>query len=313
MKKKKKTKKTRENKMTNFNDYKEILEAKVVTIHNLLKHFKKADLDYDQHGNIFVNFKKDTKKLPILVAHTDNVLGDRERNPVFTIDKKRIFCANGTGIGFDDKAGIIAIIELWKSVPEAQKKFRCIFTADEEIGGVGAEMIEPERYDEASYILELDRKSGKDFIQTSGGVRLCSDKFKAKWEELGFKEATGTFTDVNIFKPNAPKVEMCNISIGYYNPHTTKEYLDTKEFEEIVTKVKVFIMQNYDTKFEDDTKEEVTQWNRYNNYNNYNEYPEDDGMVGTCECCDKKRILHWNEETGMYLCEECEEWYKQAK
>ena len=96
--------------MTNFNEYSEILEAKEVTIHHLLKHFKKSDLDYDQYGNIFINFKKETKKLPILVAHTDNVLGDGERHPVFSLDGKRLFCANGTGIGFDDKAGIIGII-----------------------------------------------------------------------------------------------------------------------------------------------------------------------------------------------------------
>jgi hypothetical protein len=301
--------------MTNFNDYKEILEADVVTIHNLLKFFKKEDLDYDQHGNIFVNFKKETKKLPILVAHTDNVL-DGQRHPVFSIDQKRIFCANGCGIGFDDKAGIIAIIELWKNTPDAKKKFRCMFTANEEVGGVGAKKIEAERYDEASYILELDRKSGKDFIQTSGGVRLCSDKFREKWEELGFKEAQGVFTDVNVFKPNAPKVEMCNISIGYYNPHTPQEYLDTKEFEEIVTKVKVFIMQNDKVRFVDETPEEKTWFGNYKNYNRYDcydDYDDNDGMVGTCECCDKKGILHWDEETGMYLCEECEKWYKQTK
>lgn len=291
--------KTWENKMTNFNEYKEILEAKVVTIHHLLKHFKKELLDYDQSGNIYVNFKKETKKLPILVAHTDNVLGDKDRNPVYTIDKKRIFCANGVGIGFDDKAGIIAIIELWKSIPDAQKKFRCIFTADEETGAQGAIRIEPERYNEAAYILELDRKNGNDFIQNSGGERLCSDNFRKLWEDLGFKKEQGIFTDVNIFKPNAPKVEMCNISIGYYNPHTTQEYLDTKEFDDIVGKVKVFICQNDKERFVDETPEEENDWKADD---------DDYRYMGMCDCCEKRGYVRWNEYSQMYLCEECEEW-----
>ncbi|MBQ2173857.1 MAG: hypothetical protein II453_01910 [Alphaproteobacteria bacterium] len=289
--------------MTNFNDYKEILTADVVTIHNLLKHFKKNDLDYDQHGNIFVNFKKETKKLPILVAHTDNVLGNEERKPVFTLDGKSIFCANNVGIGFDDKAGIIAIIELWK---ELQGQFRIIFTADEESGGWGAEAIEPERYNQAQYIIELDRKGANDLIQNSGFTRLCSDEFAKKWKELGFKEDMGTFTDLNKFKPKAKNVEMCNLSIGYYNPHTKDEYLNIKDFEKTLERVKRFITENKDVVFEDTTKDDDKQ-----DYYNYREYPQrTDGMVGLCDCCDKRGIVEWDEDAGLYLCEECEEWYK---
>ena len=77
--------------MTNFNEYKEILEAKEVTIHHLLKYFKKSEIDYDAYGNIYINFKKETKKMPILVSHLDNVLGDEDRKPVYSLDGKTIF------------------------------------------------------------------------------------------------------------------------------------------------------------------------------------------------------------------------------
>ena len=292
--------------MINFNEYKEILEAKEVTIHHLLKYFKKNEMDYDAYGNIYINFKKETKKLPILVAHTDNVLGDADRKPVYSIDGKTVFCANNVGIGFDDKAGIIAIIELWKSIPE--KLFRIIFTANEEIGGVGADYIEAERISQASYILELDRKGGKDIIQESGYTRLCSDKFAKKWEDLGFKKATGTFTDLNNFKPKVPKVEMCNLSIGYYNPHQTSEYLNIKEFENIIIKVKDFIIQNQYEIFED-TEEFINKQDYYKPYS-YIRYPEYNGMISECDCCGRHGITTWDSSVGMYLCDECYNWYK---
>lgn len=290
--------------MTNFNEYKEILEAKEVTIHHLLKYFKKNEIDYDEYGNIFINFKKENKKLPILVAHTDNVLGEKDRKPVFTLDGKKIFCANDVGIGFDDKAGIIAIIELWKSIPE--KLFRIIFTANEEVGGVGARNINENRYNQAKYILELDRRGGKDIIQESGCTRLCSNKFAEKWENIGFKKEIGTFTDLNEFKPKAPKVEMCNLSIGYYNPHQSTEYLNIKEFENIIIKVKNFIIQNQTEEFEDE--EEFIKETEYRQYPAY--YNRNTTMT-QCDCCGSYGPTKYNHEIGMYLCKDCWDWYEE--
>lgn len=289
--------------MTNFNEYKEILEAKEVTIHHLLKYFKKNDLDFDEFGNIFVNFKKTTKKLPILVAHTDNVLGDGKRIPAYSIDKKKIFCANGTGIGFDDKAGIIGIIELWKNMPE--NSFRIIFTADEEVGGIGASNLDESKLDEAAFIIELDRRGEKDIIQTSGCTRLCSDSFAKKWEALGFKRATGTFTDLNEFKTKKPKIEMCNLSIGYYNPHQKTEYLNVKEFEATIEKVKRFIAENKDMVFEDND-ETINYYNKKGRYN----YSTLDGR--RCECCNRYYGSEWRHDVEMYLCKECYEYYKDS-
>lgn len=227
---------------TNFSDYKAILEAERVSIHHMVQHFKKKDIDFDEYGNIFIGFNKKTAGLPILVAHTDNVLRGK-REPIFDLNKRQLF-GKSAGIGFDDKAGIIAIIQLWKAF-EKEQRFRIIFTADEEVGGVGAQEIDPDIYADAAWILELDRKGDKDLIQTSGTVKLCSDEFASKFEELGFKKAQGTFTDVNIFKQNFYDVNMANLSIGYYNPHSDQEYLDTKAFDEIVNKVAQFIDAQY--------------------------------------------------------------------
>lgn len=242
----------------NYTEYRKILEADVVTIHHLSKFFKREQMDFDEFGNVFVGFSEETKGLPILVAHTDNVL-DGPKEPIFDLNRR---CISGRehGIGFDDKAGIMAIISLWRYFKT--QKFRIIFPADEEVGGVGSEAMDPAWYADAKWILELDRKGNKDFIQVSGGTRLCSDEFAQKFIDLGFETDTGIFTDVNQFKPNAEWINMANLSIGYYNPHTDSEYLDTVAFESIVNKVAQFISADYT--FEDDkpdAKQDFTgQW-----------------------------------------------------
>lgn len=241
----------------NYTEFGDLLKAPVVTVHNLIKFFKREEMDFDEFGNIFIGFNEDTRGLPILVAHTDNVLNG-EREPVFDLNRR---CLSGrdTGIGFDDKAGIMAIISLWRHFKE--QKFRIIFPADEEVGGVGSHAMDPLWYDDAAWILELDRKGDKDFIQTSGSTRLCSDEFAQRFEDLGFKKATGVFTDVNVFKPNAEWINMANISIGYYNPHTDKEYLDTVVFEKIVNKVAEFIDADYT--FLDDKPDPEPDYHHY--------------------------------------------------
>ena len=231
-----------------------ILRADVVRVYDLIPFFKKQDIDYDEHGNIFIGFNEKSEGMPILVAHTDNVLGD-DKEPVFDLAKRKIKGVKD-GIGFDDKAGIMAIITLWHYFKE--QKFRIIFPANEEIGGVGTENMDCERYGGAKWILELDRKGNKDFIQTSGGTRLCSDEFAQKFLDMGFKKAEGVFTDVNVMKQHAQSVNMANLSIAYYEPHSDKEYLDTVEFEKIVGKVAEFIEKDYD--FAPDEPDIKPQW-----------------------------------------------------
>lgn len=230
----------------NYTEFNDLLRADVVTIHNLAKYFKRSEMDFDEYGNVFVGFNEDTQGLPILVAHTDNVL-DGAKEPVFDLNRRCIF-GRTHGIGFDDKAGIIAIISLWRYFKE--QKFRIIFPAEEEVGGIGSDAMDVSWYADAKWILELDRKGNKDFIQTSGMTRLCSDEFAQKFVDMGFEIADGVFTDVNNFKPKTDWINMGNISIGYYEPHTDKEYLDTVAFEKIVNKVAEFIEADYT--FEDD-------------------------------------------------------------
>lgn len=290
----------------NYTEFKEILKADVVTIHHLAKFFKRQEMDFDEHGNVFVGFREETKGLPILVAHTDNVLSG-EKEPVFDLNRRCIFGRNH-GIGFDDKAGIIAIISLWRHFKE--QKFRIIFPADEESGGIGSGAMDSAWYSDAAWILELDRRGNKDFIQESGGERLCSDEFAQKFVDMGFEIANGIFTDVNVFKPNANWINMANISIGYYEPHTDKEYLDTVAFEQIVDKVSQFISADYT--FEDDKPDEKPSFNSYNYETNGWDNGGVSSMPTTRHCdncgglCNSSAIIY-NQYGERFCCRKCME------
>lgn len=303
--------------VVNFTQYLPILRAETVGMHHLLSYFKKTDMDYDKNGNVFINFNKDTAGTPILVAHLDNVLRGK-REPVLDLSGRTIF-GRENGIGFDDKAGIIAIVELWRRIKD--RNFRIIFTADEEVGGVGAHAIDSSIYSDAAYIIELDRRGSNDLIQTSGCTRLCSDEFASMFSKYGFKKATGTFTDVNVFKPLAPTVNMVNLSIGYYEAHSDDEYLNIKDFQYIVDCVQDFLETHKDY-IPDDTPEEKTPsrygsyygrgYTRYNSYGtdiHGNDYYDDDWFV--CDWCDS--VIKDNEgiqtDLGVFCCEECK---KQA-
>lgn len=283
----------------NYTQFKNILKADVVRVYDLVPFFKKEDIDYDEYGNIFIGFNENSAGLPILVAHTDNVLGV-DKEPVFDLSCRYIKGVKD-GIGFDDKAGIMAIITLWQHFKE--QKFRIIFPADEETGGCGSEVMDDSKYIDAKWILELDRKGNNDFIQTSGGERLCSDAFASKFVEMGFKIAEGVFTDVNVFKPRANWINMANISIGYYEPHTDKEYLDTVAFERVINKVAEFIEKDYD--FEDDKPDPIKEPTY--TYDDTNIY----GAKRCTNCggmCDKNLI--YNSYGERFCCKDCMEEYE---
>lgn len=279
-----------------YTQFGNILKTDVVRVYDLVNFFKKEDIDYDEYGNIFIGFNEKSAGLPILVAHTDNVLG-ADKTPVFDLSCRYLRGVKN-GIGFDDKAGIMAIITLWQYFKE--QKFRIIFPANEEVGGVGSENMADDWFVDAKWILELDRKGNNDFIQVSGGTRLCSDSFAQKFIDMGFKKAEGVFTDVNVFKPRADWINMANLSIGYYEPHTDKEYLDTVAFEKIINKVAQFIEKDYD--FEDDKPDPEPIYKSSNGW-----YWNTDKTSRTCAncggACDGAMI--YNQFGERFCCREC--------
>jgi hypothetical protein len=142
------------------------------------------------------------------------------------------------------------------------------------------------------------------------------------FSKYGFKKATGTFTDVNVFKPLAPTVNMVNLSIGYHNAHSDDEYLNIKDFQYIVDCVQDFLETHKDY-IPDDTPEDekpnrlggyygggYTRYNSYGTGMHGNDYLYDDDWF-VCDWCDA--VIKDDEgiqtDLGVFCCEECK---KQA-
>jgi hypothetical protein len=104
---------------------------------------------------------------------------------------------------------------------------------------------------------------------------------------------------VNKFKAKMPHIEMCNLSIGYFNAHSDNEYLDIKYFNEIVDKVE-HILNTFKDTYIDDQVDKPTTYDRYDKY--YNKDIFDD--VEYCDNCGCviPRGSHWETVTGFKCC-----------
>ena len=158
----------------------------------------------------------------LLTAHLDTV---HENLPSqFIYDKKLGAVSSPEGIGGDDRCGVYMILEIIK-------KYKCsvIFFEDEELGEIGAKKFVKTKDAENlsyNYILELDRKNSNDAVfygcKNQSFIDFITKKF--------FKFNTGTASDISIIAPffNCGAV---NLSCGYYNMHTTEEYVLLKDMD----------------------------------------------------------------------------------
>ena len=92
-------------------------------------------------------------------------------------------------------------------------------------------------FQNARFVIQCDRRNGSDFIHTAGVVTLCdlnfpSPELKAKY---GYKNTYGMMTDVQTLKKRGLKVACCNMSCGYYNPHTSQEVTKISDLEKCWT------------------------------------------------------------------------------
>lgn len=80
-------------------------------------------------------------------------------------------------------------------------------------------------FDDCRYVVQIDRKGNKDFITTAAGQELCGDGFYEVTEaaKYGYIKTVGAMTDIMQLKENGLNIAGCNLSCGYYNPHTDNE------------------------------------------------------------------------------------------
>lgn len=170
----------------------------------------------------------------LLVAHLDTVHKALPKNIKVVAGK----ASDVNGIGGDDRCGVYMIMKIIKDM-----KCSVLFTEDEEIGCVGAYKFCASDYIsnlDVNYIIELDRKGSRDAVfydcDNPEFTEFCTDK------AIGFKEDSGTYTDISEIC-EASGIAGVNFSCGYYNAHTTKEYVDIPTMELNIGRVKAIIQK----------------------------------------------------------------------
>ena len=173
----------------------------------------------------------------VLLAHLDTVDEKRTKYEMVYDPKKEII-ASLYSLGFDDKAGLVAILKIL----EAGYRPSIVCCTGEEIGCVGAGQLIAEHpicpfKHQPKYLIQLDRRGLTDCVFYD----CDNDEFVKYIESFGyFKEAFGSFTDISVIAPKWG-VAAVNLSIGYYNEHTRDEYLDVRGWLKTIEQTKVIL------------------------------------------------------------------------
>lgn len=186
----------------------------------------------DQSG-IYVT-KGEAQSYPCVCAHIDEVHQERNNSYRVVVSGDYIFGYNvdnmkQQGIGADDKNGIWVCMQALLHYDVV----KVALFVGEEVGCVGSGMADMSFFDDCRFVIQCDRRGSSDFIMSAGGWHLCDDSFTSKFDmtRYGYKPTSGLMTDVMELKSRGLKVAACNLSCGYYNPHTSEETTIFSELE----------------------------------------------------------------------------------
>lgn len=175
----------------------------------------------------------------MLLAHMDTVHKDPVRVICRSADGNIIMSPQG--IGGDDRCGVFALVKAYR---ESKVKPWLLFTCDEEIGGKGAAQFAsdyeagklPKKMKNIKFLIEIDRKGSNDAVYYD----CDNDEFEEYITRFGFKTDYGSYSDICDVAP-AMGVAAVNLSSGYYQAHTQHEYINKKELNATIRRVKEII------------------------------------------------------------------------
>ena len=182
-----------------------------------------------QNAEKFVYAKGDKEKHAMLIAHYDtahysapaNIFKDAEHGVIWSPE----------GLGADDRAGVVAILELL----ERGYRPTVLFTDEEERGGGGAfaaaEALD-EKLSHVDYLLQIDRRNGQEYVL----YNAVEKSFKKFIESFGWVKASGTFSDIATLSPYWG-IAAATVSAGYYQEHGKGEYLVFPDWLESVERI----------------------------------------------------------------------------
>jgi putative aminopeptidase FrvX len=196
-------------------------------------------VEIDNYGNLLA-----TKKVGdgngatvLLSAHMDTVKGvlaDRE-----LIEKNGVISSDKGALGADDRAGIAIILTVLENINKLgfDGTIKVAFSREEEIGCVGSGKIDPKWYEDVDLALVCDRRGSRDIV-VGCGMAFCSNEVGhfmedvSKMADMDYKATEGGISDAMTFAEEG--VNSVNLSVGYYNEHTAKEYVVISEMKDTV-------------------------------------------------------------------------------
>jgi len=216
--------------MINFKDYQWVFEAKPQPLLARLETMAMEEFGYSPEsyvvGSLFTYIKGDVPVM--LVAHVDTVF--KTPPQLFIYDQESNIVTSPDGLGADDRAGVVAILEILK----AGLRPHILLCDLEESGGKGAtDATKKLEVPEVKFIIELDRAGENDMVFYS----CDNQKFTKYIKSFGFTKAYGSFTDISILCP-AWGIAGVNLSVGYRHQHSEREYLNLNHLETTIGRIK---------------------------------------------------------------------------
>ena len=188
-----------------------------------------AGLEKDQFGNYY---KIIGKSETMFTSHLDTA--DRKKSKVTIYsemdnNQEHLMSDGTTILGADDKSGVaVMLYMIAHNVPGVY-----YFFIGEERGGIGSGKVSSvfekvEHLKGMKRCISFDRRNYYSIITEQLGMECCSDEFAQaladQYNSKGMKfslDPTGIYTDSASFIDQIP--ECTNISVGYFDEHTTKE------------------------------------------------------------------------------------------
>lgn len=207
-------------------------------------------LQKDEVGNLYLI----NPSTPLVCAHMDTVRDADDAKKVDTImyktatfewDEKKFTIIEWDDmiLGADDRAWVAIAMELYEKYWD---QVSLLFTIGEESGGVGSSHFcsqHEEMVEQCTYGIIPDRKGDSDLICSKndyGTEDFEKEILKHLWL-FGFESVRWVWSDAD----KISRVINCfNISVGYYNQHTCKEYLIPDEMEHTL-KALCYLIEHY--------------------------------------------------------------------
>lgn len=194
----------------------------------------------DTYGNLLGDLKcGDGRGATILLsAHMDtvrNVYKDRK-----LIENNGVISSSKGALGADDRAGIAIILEVLKNLENLSfnGNIKVAFSREEEIGCVGASKIDKNFYKDVDLAIVCDRRGNRDIVVGTFGIPFCCNNVGnfmedvAKLADMEWKCVEGGISDAMVFAENG--INSINLSVGFYNEHTDKEYVVLDDMRDTV-------------------------------------------------------------------------------